>query len=279
MSDYYNIVINGTDYSKSLASFIKKEESITFVSGEYLYVGFYKPFNNAYIYMTTANSIETEMNVEYYNGNNWLSVHDLDDRTYGLSESGLVSWRQYDDNLTFKETEVNGDKRFWHRFSFNADITATFKAIGVIFSDDNDIRLEAPILDSDRVRRSVVGSDVDFMKIHVQARDYIVQEIRNNGIKKYNDEPNTVKFFRQITEFDLFDLSEIKLAARMLAISNIYYKMSDETDDKWQYEGERYRKEYQRALDIAYVSLDRDDDGELDTTENLQPIKPLVMSR
>ena len=277
----FTVIHSNNDYSKDLRDFTRKDVPMSIVSGEYLYIGLYKPFNNIYTYLTSPNITETNITIEYNDGNSWQEVEIVNDTTDGFSRSGFISWIEEDDNIDSVETTINGATKFFYRISSDQDLDMTVRAIGVIFSDDNDIFLESQILDNDRYRKRVVGTDSDYMRVHLQVKDYIIQEIRNNGIKKYNSENNDerLKFFRQITEFDFFDIQEIKLAARMLAMSNIYYKLSDEVDDKWQSEGDRYRQEYYRALDVAFVSIDFNDNGKLNDNENMKPIKNIRISR
>lgn len=277
----FTIIHSNTDYSKPLSDFIRKDSQLIVTSGEFIYVGLYKPFNNVYFNLTTPNPTETTLTIEQNTKTGWQSVMESRDGTDGMSRSGFISWTEEDDNRETIETTVDGKTMFFYRISSDENIDMLVRAIGVIFSDDDDIYLESPILDSERYRKRVVGSDTDYIRVHIQVREYLIQEIRNKGIKKYNSENDDVrlKFFRQITEFDFFDLDEVKLACTKLAMSNIYYKLSDDPEDNWKFEGDRYRQEYYRALDVAFISIDFNDDGKLDSSENMKPIKAVRISR
>lgn len=269
-----------TNYTEELADFRSREASISITTGDYLYVGFYKPINQVYFYLTTGNPTETTLTVEKFTNTGWEPVLRLDDKTYGAKESGLVSWQEADNNDLQEETTVLSETGYFYRFSYSDNISVTAKGVGILFSDDKDITTEEPLLSNEKYR-FVVNKESDYMSIHLSTKRAIVQEIRNNGIIKYKDEANNerLKFFKNITEFDLFDLDEIKQAAVMLSIANIFYKLSDEPNDSWEIKANRYMNKYYKSLNIALVSIDRDDDGELESHENLKPIQPLRMSR
>ena len=93
------------------------------------------------------------------------------------------------------------------------------------------------------------------------------------------NEPERLKYYRNITEWDLFDIDEIKHAAKALAISKIYYTLSDNTEDKWDQEARRFNSQYIKNMDMAHVSLDKDNDGKLQQFENIKPVKQNRISR
>jgi len=276
------VISDGTsDYSNELADFRSRTSNINVTIGNYLYVGYYKPINQVYFYLTSGNATETNLTLEKFTNTGWETVKMLDDSTYGLNQSGLIKWQEADNNDKQEETTILSQTGYYYRLSFSGDIDVTAKGVGIVFCDDKDIFLEEPVLDDERYRKHVTKGESDYMSVHLSVKRSIVQEIRNNGIIKYKDEnrEERLKFFKNITEFDLFDLDEIKQAATMLAVSNIFYKLSDTPDDSWEIKANRYKNEYYKSLNVALVSIDRDDDGELESHENLKPIQALRMSR
>ena len=79
--------------------------------------------------------------------------------------------------------------------------------------------------------------------------------------------------------WDLFDITEIRQAAKNLAVSNIYYSLSDSPDDKYEKEAVRFRVKYERNIDLAHLSLDLNNDGKQQVNEVLKPSKTMVMTR
>lgn len=262
------VIHENTDYSKEMSDFVRKPVDYTVVVNDYLYLGHSKPINQFYFNISTVNTAVATTTVEYYNGTAWVSVEDLTDNTYGFTESGFLCWEAADCDQNQTKTTINSTEKYFYRVSFDVEVTATILGIGVLFSDDSDIYIEYPILDNPKYRVAVSGNASSYANIHVQVRDYILSDIRNTGINKYTkDDPKSCAFFKQITEFDLFNIEEVRFAARMLAMSNIYYKLSDSPDDRWQIDAERYKAEYLRAFNVAFVSIDRNDDGKKEVCE------------
>lgn len=263
------INFNNIDYSLPMSDFIRRDTTLNILTTDYFYVGFDKPLNQFFFSLNTPNTLNTTITtVEQYNGTTWNNVDNLEDNTYGLSESGYICWEQFDCDTKCVKTTIGLDTKYWYRFSFSEDITVTFNAIGVLFSSDADVYIEYPILDNPKYKTSVSGNTENYTNIHVQVRDYILSDIRSTGINKYTEgETAKCAYFKQITEFDLFNLEEVRFAARMLAMSMIYYKLSDSVDDRWQIDAERYKAEYLRAFNVAFMSIDKNDDGKQDVCE------------
>ena len=68
------------DYSNEAADYIRDDFSVELIAAEdYLYMGFSKPFNAAYVAITTANTNANTMAMEYYDGTSWVSRAVTDD--------------------------------------------------------------------------------------------------------------------------------------------------------------------------------------------------------
>jgi len=106
-------------------------------------------------------------------------------------------------------------------------------------------------------------NEVSFVKFHEAARDEIIQEIRNKGMLVGSSQALS----KQIDVFDLLDISEFRNVSKYLTLSKILFWLSDAVDDKWQKKAEKFHKSYLDSLDLAYTSIDFDDDGQKDVTE------------
>ena len=263
------VVFNGADYSLPMSDLIKRPSTITLDNTNYLYVGFKKPLNKFYFNLSNLAPVaNTILTVEENDGTNWNPVTNLEDNTYNFSESGYLCWDKYSCNTKCVKSTISGMEKYWYRIQLSESQTIEFMGTGVLFSQDSDVYIEYPILDNAKYKVAVSGNQDNYTNIHVQVRDYILSDIRSIGINKYTkDNPTNCDYFKQITEFDLFDLEEIKFAARMLALANIYYKLSDSPDDRWQIDADRYKAEYLRAFNVAFLSIDKNDDGKQDTCE------------
>lgn len=276
-----NIRHSSNDYSEELNDFLSEDATLLITALDPLYFGKEKPFSNIYFKYGTASATKIEYSIQHFDGNNWVDVLNLNDDTKKQTRSGFISWQEADDNTTIEETMVDGVNSYWYRLVPASDVTVTIDAIGVIFSQDRDIFQTRPALNDSDFRSAVVGSDPDYMRVHLDVKQQIIQDIRNDGIIKFQstNEPERLKYYRNITEWDLFDIDEVRQAAKNLALSKIYYTLSDAVDDKWDQEARRFNSNYEKNIDLAHVSLDRNNDGKLQQFENIKVVKQYRMSR
>lgn len=269
------------DYTEELGDFLEEVQLLSITPSEPLYFGKEKPFNNIYLKYDVPLLSKISFNIEYFNGTTWVSVLNLNDDTKRQTRSGFISWQEADDNTKIEKTTVGSVETFWYRLVPESQSDVTLKAVGVLFSQDRDLFQARPALDNSDYRMAVVGSDVDYDRVHLEVRQRIVQDIRNEGIRKYQSEndPDRLKVFRTITEWDLFDINEIREAAKNLALSNIYYTLSDAPQDKWDQEAKRFNTLYLKNFDLAWLSIDKNNDGKLQEFENIKRTKQSRMSR
>jgi len=247
------------DYSNKAVDYGRDSFSFTLINAtDYLYIGFYKPINSAYIELSTVSTTETAFSGEYYAGA-WTSLTGFHDDTAALKRSGFFQW---DRNLSNEvATTINGVEQFWYRFKPDADTSAVvFDGINIVFADDEDLRRELY-----EISKWVPSGQNSHILTHVAARDEMVQSIRNNGNKKLN---GTVK--KDITAFDLLDVEQVKTAATYLAMAKIFSAITDDPDDTYRQKSLQYRTMYDGAMNLVYLNVDRDDDGVRDTSETLE---------
>ena len=261
LSVLYNDNSVFTDISSPMAGFDRGTATITFVAADdKLYVGFYKPISLFYIDMNTANTNNVTTSVKYYNGNSYLPVEGFHDDSDGLTRSGFIRW---DRNQTDeKKITVNSIEKFWYEITLSADTTEmVINGINIVFSDDQDLKRE--FFDIEKYKSP---SEASFILSHAAARDEIIQELRADG--RYKEDFATGKL-KDITSFDLLEISQVKLASTYLTMSKIMFQASDESDDVYIQKSDRYRSLYNKAMKTFYLSVDVDDDGKVDQFEEL----------
>ena len=250
-----------SDYSREALDFDRDTFTITLDSAtSYLYIGFYKPINIAYVELGTANANAGILAGEYYNGSAWVSLTGLYDESASLTRSGFLQW---DRNLLNEESvAVNGETKYWYRFRPSVTHSATvIDGLNLVFSDDNDLKRESyEILDA------LPSGESSFILAHVAARDEIIQYLRNSGHYKQSLSDGLNK---DITIFDLLDMGQIKLAATYLTLSKIFLSRQDEVDDYYLQQSRHYRGMYSTAIKTFYLDLDQNDDGIKDVAEQL----------
>lgn len=259
------------DYSHKVASFGRDKITLNIINAEdYIYIGFSKPIHAIYINVETQSGTEGSLNAEIYDGSNWVSISSVSDDTLGMYRSGFVQWDRAQTNQV--ESSVNSITKYWYRFKPSVDRTGiVLSGLNLVFSDDYELSLLQPYINSSEF----LGSESSHIKIHSAVKNEIIQKFSNADY--IITEADGVR--RDINIFDLHAIHEVKLAATFLAISNIYYNMSDDADDVWSIKSKDYNSKYEKFINIARLSVDVNDDGIVDDVENKPSFKSVIMRR
>lgn len=259
---YYdkNLVIN--DLSRKMQDFLRDDFALNVTAAEdCFYIGLYKPFNGIYFELSIQSIVEQEFTYEYYNGAGFSSLNVFDD-TNGLQRSGFLQWEKPSD---WQSSQVGNQEAYWIKVSFASDFDVTIAGCNLVFADDNDLQQEI----RDIQDYKAVG-DKSFIAYHVSSRNDIVQSLRNGGYRKTENTNTIDETFANITKWDILDLGEIRQAAKYLCLSKIFFDVSENVDDKAFTKFKEYQSMYGKAFDLFYLSIDKDDDGQVDNiTENL----------
>jgi hypothetical protein len=241
---------NGTDLSVKMEEFTLPSVDITLLPSEYIYVGYYKPINDLYFELSPLASTATLI-VEYETAAGVVPVLNLVDKTYGLNNSGRVNWES-DSTLQVSSIKFGSDL-FWYRFSVSSPLAArSFYGINSVFSDDNDLKEAYP-----GIENNMPTGATSFINFHVSARKDIVQTLR----KKY-----TAKG-KLLTHFDLLENEEVRQASKYLALSKIFDWLSDAPGDNWSIKAKQYLSRASDYLSNITITIDENDNGTKEVTE------------
>ncbi len=261
-----------SDYSHKMSVYDRDAVTLPITSSEdYIYIGFKKPINASYINITTQAGTEGSLNLEYWNGSIWASVSNLSDDTYGLYRSGFIRW---DRELTNQvKNEVNSISKYWYRITLAQDReNIEVKGWNLVFSDDYELSLEQPYISDSEF----LGNNLSHIKTHAAVKKQIIQKFRNQNYIKYNKVTGKIE---DITIWDLLDIDEVRLAATYLALSKIYYQLSDNPEDDWNRKSLDYEDKFNQYIKVARLSIDIDDDGLASPSENKPLFKSTTMRR
>jgi len=260
-----------SDYSREALDFDRDTFTITLDSStSYLYVGFYKSINIAYMELGTANTNAGVLAGEYYNGTAWVALTGLYDETNSMTRSGFLQW---DRNLLNESVvTINSEEMYFYRFRPSVTHSATVvNGLNLVFADDNDLKRE-----NYEISDALPSGESSFILAHVAARDEIIQYLRNSGHYKQSLSDGLNK---DITIFDILDMGQIKLAATYLAMSKVMLSRQDEVDDYYMQQSRHYRSMYSTAIKTFYLDLDQNDDGIKDVSEQLGSATGRLMRR
>lgn len=248
-----------TDASLDLNTFSRDSVSMVLVAAEdYLYYGRYKPFPALYFEFSTANTNAGTLTVEYYNGSTWNAVSELLDETKHFTRSGFIYFEQPDDWAT---VAVNGSTQYWLRFKPSVDLSAGTSLLGasIIYSDDRDLEAIYP-----GVLNYRASSESSYILRHQNARDEIVQELRNKGFRKV-DSTGT---YQQYEPWDLLNIFEVNRWSTYRVLENIFSSLQSTEDGLYKQKADEYREKANEYENAFYITLDKDDDGVVDASES-----------
>lgn len=262
---------NSTFVDNSVSAHDFSRDNFSFVyttSEDFLYVGYRKPISAIYVEMGTANTNAATLTLKYYNGSSFTAVSDFIDETKAMTRSGFVRWTR---NLTGEATTtVNSTSLYWYQLSYDATFSAgtTIRGLNIVFADDQDLKTRVPGITSSSFLPS--GESTHILA-HVAARDEIIQKIRNNG--EFMQTVSTGEF-KEIDAFSLLEVEQIREAAKFKALAVIFEDLTDSPDDIYMVRAKMYEDKFNKAMDMFFLSIDKDDDGLKDRSEELRSFTP-----
>lgn len=266
---YEDVTIEAND-------FLRDKVALDLDGGDSYYVGLYKPFTDLFFEIDSGAS-GASFSVEYFNGSTFTTLPNVKDRTKSFSRSGFISWQfSESDKITdnWKLTEIDGQELYWVKISGSSADIISFDGVNIVFADDQDLKTEFPRI------YDFKSPDLDsFINFHVAARDEIVQRYRTGG-NSTSASPNSESFnigtnlflgkeLHQVSKWDLLDIEEVNNAAKFLALAKIFFYVSENNEDKAFIRFQNYMGMFAESFKLFYLSLDKDDDGNLDTHESM----------
>lgn len=256
---------NGTisDLTVNLNEFRSGTEVIDFVAAEdYIFIGSFLPFNHKQIDVSVANDTSTVASVDVWDGSSWNAAVDVIDRTdssgVSLAQDGVLSWTTDIDKSWGREREstnvtgLSGTKIFdmyWIRLSWSADWNAltALQFVGQKFSVDADIYAYYPDLNDSNLQGAFASGKTDWNDQHYIAAQRIVRDLKKN---------NSILSGDQILDFDMFEEISIHAVAMVVYWGLGQYDQHDKA-----------KAQYENALKVGFLNLDRDLDGRLEPVE------------
>lgn len=253
---------NSTDLSIDASSYTRDFFALTLLASDKLYVGHRKPINALFSGLETPNSNTSILSIKFWNGTAFTAVSGLEDTSKGFTRSGFFNWNRNQTNEA--ATTINSLEMFWYEITVDADTSAmNVKGLNLLFSDDSMILESEPQLTNGDFYLSGLN---DHMPFHQSSKTEIIQRLRNEGHKIFSDKRYNLDIF------DLNDFKELSSASTMLALSKIFFNISDGPDDKYYQKHMDYRGLYENAYNTFFLSLDKNDDGKEDVAENNETV-------
>jgi hypothetical protein len=269
--EFFTVKINDVDESLRVKDFNSNIAPAPLEAGQFLYVGYYKPFTQFYVEFENKNDVDVGLLFEYFDGNNWVELASTIDETQDFLQSGFIYFER---PTAWASVEVDGDENFYVRIASDIDLNAitSIRGINVLLSNDEDL---------EGIRSNIVSklnSGKSWIVKHEAAKKYIIQHLRSLGYRKVTNSEqsntslyfgNESLYFSNLTAFDFLEPFELREAAKYKAASMIYLdELSDEEDDKYYRMGIRHGKTADEMLNLFSLKIDSNDNGIEDAEEN-----------
>ena len=239
-------------------------------ANDYIYIGLFKPFDNLYVEMSTAATSANTFTAEYYNGTAFTAVSNFVDSSKGFTRSGFLRWSKGTD---WASTIINSETLFWIRLrpSVTHDVGTIVQGLNTVFSDDNDLAEDYRDINS-----FLCSPDVSFIATHQSVRKDIIQKIRNQGTIKTNSATSSA--LAEITQWDLLNIDQLRSASKYYVLEKVFFNSSDSVDGKYFQLSRDYKIKGDEAFNLFLLTIDKDNDGTLDSNES-QPITYAKVTR
>lgn len=263
-----------TDFTEKAWDYSRAGFAAPMVAADFLMIGKRKGFCALYVEINQPNAVDIDLEAEYWNGTAWTALPLLAEDTAGFQRSGFIKWAiPADWAIGSDQTGCpQNATNFWLRFSVDLSLTNTTAITGInlVFADDNDLRILNWQIDDFRPKTQAGDRPTSHILTHVAAREEILQRWIRDGVLKQSDATGKILL---VDQWDLFDINQIRQAAKYLALSMIYFALSDQKDDMYWLKSREYQASYSAAMKLAILSLDTNDDGKPDLKEE-QAIAP-----
>lgn len=263
------VLFNSTDLSTLAAKMGEEETSLTIsnFSTDALYIGYKKPIKNIFFEVSQALTSGVSKSVSIWDGSAWVAISAVDD-TKNFNKSDLL-YLDGDQVLNNKEKNINGKTLFWVRVSFSANGSVKFKGINTLFCSESDLKNEEPSMAKMYPRE--IQSHIFSL---VAAREFILRRI-NNSDGWYKTEDGYISC-QDFTQFDIFNIDELRDAAVFYTLHRIFDNRSNEADDFYSQKSEKYLNRFNDEFKLWHgrkLTLDRNDDGIVDKEEKIASIQ------
>jgi hypothetical protein len=254
-------ILNTTETTAKTKSLESDVLPFALASSDYFYIGFRQPFATRYFYLSTPNTNPCTISIEFWNGNQWLTVEDIIDETEGFTKSGFVSWvnppgwiQYYQAPVIAKDPRNTADtelRYYWLRMKVSASLSAgtELQAVVNLFCTDNLFRAYYPDIFNDS--RYLPPGRTDLMEQYQAARDLVVMRLKQAG--------------KIAGEGDILEINEVAIAAAHATAYVILQPMKG-GDDVQQAKKDAFQA-MERELTRAMITVDSNEDGRTEPEE------------
>ncbi len=266
-----------TDITKEVNTYDTGSASLTFDTGDYLYIGSFFPINHKF-FKITANVTAASPTVEVFGASSWDPVVDILDYTESsgtsFAQTGILqftpdrdeSWNMVTD--TSEEAYLtefqNGPviyNKYWIRLSFDTPgVSTDLSYVGSMFANESDVFAEYSHLRSSTLLDMWETGKTDWEEQRVLASEYVVTDLKKRSII--------------IERSQILDISILQEPCVHKTAAMIFSGLGPKN---YESEIENALKRYSNAINLQKFEVDANANGQKDRGE--QTITTRRMSR
>jgi hypothetical protein len=207
------------------------------------------------------------LTVQYFNTEGQWQTLQVSDETKGFTRNGFITWARL---LDHDKSAINDISSYWLRIRLEdlgaepANYEGTLLGLNLVFSDDNDIASETPALVDPAF---YPAGQTSHILQHVATKNYIMGRLRNLGYIKVTGTGE-----ENINQWDVLDVFELRQAALYYTVAQIYFNLSDNTEDQYWAKYKQYERRFDEAFALGQLRIDLNDNGKVDPDEK-RPVK------
>lgn len=266
------------DLTNALKDFRKETATLNIVaSTDTIFIGSVLPFNHFDVEISSLNTVNSSLQIRYWDGNSWEDVAEIIDGTKTafnssatFAKSGTIeftpskdySWA-YDDTTNRNGTEnITGlgttiiYEQYWCALSFTNSLTSnvTLNWLGSVYSDDTALKIEYPNIVRSEVSQYVSADDTSYKAHAIHAAKIIEKDLISKNLITSKDQ--------------LLCREDLELTSIAKTAEIIFDSLGDDYKD----DADKARKKYFSRLNNAFPKVDRNSNAFLDRQEN-RPIQ------
>lgn len=230
-----------------------EETSLSLESSDALNIHYYKPLTKFYFCFKTPSTTRKTLTIQRWNGTAYESV-DFNDETKGFTKSGFITINDLD-----KSVLADGVHKI--KISVNSTTSVVLRLLDIVFNSEQDLVIA--YRDVNRLYPALMESHILAI---IDARNAIIQKINSSGNIKINGIQNTI-----FNRWDLLNIDEVRQASVFYALHSIFLELSDEENDSYSEKAVQFLEKFNERFSVFWgslLSLDSNDDGEINTNEN-----------
>lgn len=255
---------NPLDISKEINKYKSDTYLMSMDTNDAIYIATDFPLNHLFVKMgETVNESPSNLVIDYWSGNGWISVVNQNDYTVAFSATGFIeftpdraiSWKlsntNYGGNVVEDLETISVYDKYWIRIKVDADLDDDIELeyIGHKFSEDMDLFGEYPIFNDAEFLELYETDKTTWEEQAVIASDLIIQDLKRKNI---------IFGAEQILDREILRPACVQKVAEI--IFNAFGK--DYRDQKLE-----CRKEYDTRMDLSKFVVDTNNNGIEDQCE------------